>query len=163
MLAWKVRLDSGDSCSVAQIVRGNYGLASLPCARGGLGRYTLSGESVPRTIEIDDAMWERLCEKAQQLGCDAEALARSLLADSLQHDRAQTAQLWGEARRLLSEMAGAQSRKAVSENRPVLTPQLVDQWHSLMDRLIQELGMTPEEIEADITKAFEEYRRECLS
>jgi lipocalin len=42
-----------------------------------------------RTIEIDDAVWERLCEKARQLGCDAEVLAQSLLAESLQQECAQ--------------------------------------------------------------------------
>jgi hypothetical protein len=73
-----------------------------------------------------------------------------MLADSLQQGCSQAAQLWSEARRLLHEMTGAQSRKEISDERPVLTPRLVDQWHSLMDRLIQELGMTPEEIEADI-------------
>jgi uncharacterized protein YjiS (DUF1127 family) len=116
-----------------------------------------------RTIEIDDAVWERLCEKAQQLGCDAEALAQSLLADSLQQERAQTEPLWGEVRRLLNEMTGSRARQTVSQQRLVLTPQLVDQWQSLMDRLIQDVGITPEEIEADITAAFEEYRRGCSS
>ena len=108
-------------------------------------------------------MWERLCEKARQLGCDAEALAQSLLANSLHQERAQTELLWGEVRHLLHEMTGARGRQTVSEPHLVLTPQLVDRWHSLMDRLMQELGITPEEIEADITAAFEEYRRGCSS
>jgi 3-oxoacyl-[acyl-carrier-protein] synthase III len=116
-----------------------------------------------RTIEIDDAVWERLCEKARQLGCDAEVLAQSLLAESLQQECAQAEPLWGEARRLLNEMTGSRERQTVEEGRLVLTPQLAVQWHSLMDRLIGELGITPEEIEADITHAFEEYRRECSS
>lgn len=118
---------------------------------------------MPRTIEIDDAIWERLCEQARQLGCDANALAQNLLVDSLQGKHAQIEQLWDEVRRFLNEMVGTQERPTDSEERPVLTPQLVDQWHSLMDRLIRELDIAPESIEADITAAFEEYRRECSS
>ena len=118
---------------------------------------------MPRTIEIDDAIWEQLCEHARQLGCDAEALAQSLLADSLQGKHAQTELLWDEVRRLLNEMTVVQAHPAAPEARPILTPQLVDQWHSLMDRLIWELDIAPESIEADITAAFEEYRRECSS
>jgi hypothetical protein len=116
-----------------------------------------------RTIEIDDATWERLCEQARQLGCDAEALAQNLLADSLQQKHAHTQQLWDEVRRLLNAMTGAPAQPTVSETHPVLTLQLVDQWHALMDRLIQELDIAPESIEADITAAFDEYRRECSS
>ena len=127
-----------------------------------MGGYTFSGESVPR-IEIDDAIWERLCERARQLGCDAESLAQSLLADSLQQKHALTEPLWDEVRRLLNETIAARGRQTVSEERPVLTPQLVDQWHSLLDRLMQKLGVAPEAVEADITAAFEEYRRECSS
>jgi hypothetical protein len=123
----------------------------------------LDGESVPRTIQIDDAIWEQLCEHARQLGCNAEALAQNLLADSLQGKHAQTHQLWDEVRRLLNEMTGAQARPTASETHPILTPQMVDQWHALMDRLIQELDIAPESIEADITAAFDEYRRECSS
>lgn len=116
-----------------------------------------------RTIEIEDAIWEQLCEHARQLGCDAEALAQSLLADSLQQKHAHIQQLWDEVRRLLNEMSSAQARPTVSEARPILTPQSVDQWHALMDRLLQELNIAPESIEADITAAFDEYRRECSS
>jgi hypothetical protein len=116
-----------------------------------------------RTIEIDDAIWEQLCEHARQLGCDAEALAQNLLADSLQQKHAHIQQLWDEVRRLLNEMISAQARPTVSEARSVLTPQLVDQWHALMDRLLRELNIAPESIEADITAALDEYRRECSS
>lgn len=116
-----------------------------------------------RTIEIEDAIWEQLCEHARQLGCDAEALAQNLLADSLQQKHAHIQQLWDEMRRLLNEMSSAQARPTVSEARSVLTLQLVDQWHALMDRLLRELNIAPESIEADITAAFDEYRRECSS
>ncbi|MCL6535795.1 MAG: lipocalin family protein [Armatimonadetes bacterium] len=116
-----------------------------------------------RTIEIDDAIWEQLCEQARQLGCDANALAQNLLAGSLQQKHAHIQQLWDEVRRLLNEMTGAQARPTVSEARSVLTPPLVDQWHALMDRLMRELNIAPESIEADITAAFDEYRRECSS
>jgi hypothetical protein len=121
------------------------------------------GENMARTIEIEDAIWEQLCEHARQLGCDAEALAQNLLADSLQQKHAHIQQLWDEVRRLLNEMSSAQARPTVSEARSVLTPQLVDQWHALMDRLLRELNIAPESIEADITAAFDEYRRECSS
>jgi hypothetical protein len=116
-----------------------------------------------RTIEIDDAIWEQLCEQARQLGCDANALAQNLLADSLQQKHALTQQLWDEACRLLNEMSSAQAHPTASEARPILTPQLLNQWHSLMNRLIRELDIAPESIEADITAAFDEYRRECSS
>lgn len=86
-----------------------------------------------------------------------------LLAGSLQQKHAHIQQLWDEVRRLLNEMTGTQACPTVLEARSVLTPQLVDQWHALMDRLLRELNIAPESIEADITAAFDEYRRECSS
>ena len=138
-------------------------MPAAACA-GRVGRgYTFGGESIARTIEIDDAIWEQLCEQARRLGCDANALAQNLLADSLQQKHALTQQLWDEACRLLNEMSSAQAHPTALEARPILTPQLLNQWHSLMDRLIRELDIAPESIEADITAAFDEYRRECSS
>jgi hypothetical protein len=32
-----------------------------------------------------------------------------------------------------------------------------------MDRLLRELNIAPESIEADVAAAFDEYRRECSS
>jgi hypothetical protein len=86
--------NSADLTAAAQIALEVEGFAYLPRALG--GGYTFGGESMARTIEIDDAIWEQLCEQARQLGCDANALAQNLLADSLQQKHALTQQLSDE-------------------------------------------------------------------
>ncbi len=113
-------------------------------------------------IEVDETVWQRLREQASRLGCDTDALARRLIESSLQGETP-TDSRTEALRRLLDEMIVWLQAETPSEPRPRLTPELVDRWHFLMDRVIQDLGVSPESVEADITAAFEEYRAECSS
>jgi hypothetical protein len=82
-------------------------------------------------VQLDDREWEPLQALAARLGCSEAELARRLLRQILM---------------------------------PVNPPSL--EWQQRWDALLQQVHqrtahIPPEEAEADITKAFEEYRREA--
>jgi hypothetical protein len=82
-------------------------------------------------VQLDEREWEPLQALAARLGCSEAELARRLL------------------RQILA---------------PVNPPSA--EWQQRWDALLQQAHqrtahIPPEEAEADITEAFEEYRREC--
>lgn len=82
-------------------------------------------------IELDESEWEPLKRAAAQLNCTEAEFARRMLRQTLQHITHPTAE-WQQ------------------------------QLDALLSRVQQQtMHHPPEEVEADITAAYEEYRREC--
>lgn len=84
-------------------------------------------------VQLDEREWEPLQALAARLGCSEAELARRLLRQIL-----------------------------MPVNPP--SPEWQQRWDALLQQVHQRTAhIPPEEVEADITEAFEEYRRECGS